>query len=130
MLLEVGQHAGANQQDNNRADPSPRVLPTPAWLMGNLKITSHGKTTQIGKKGVTDWKSVVGSQNTTNPIGNTENGHLPEISLPSCPGALSPAKNLKAKRLVPMTNLTASMHPPQNYANNLDGNYFATPVSW
>lgn len=124
-----------------QAEPSPRVLPPPAWLMGNLKITSHGKTTQIGKKGITDWKSV--SQNATTStttgvtmststvaVGNyTEPSHLPEISLlPSCPGASSPTKNLK-KKLTPMTNLTTSMNPNVSFNSQLDANYFSTPVS-
>lgn len=144
LLLDVGHmpycvngHEGGPKQQPH-GDPSPRVLPPPAWLMGNLKITSHGKTTQIGKKGVTDWKSV--SQNnatsTTGPmslISNPEANHLPEISLlPSCPGASSPTKVLK-KKLTPMSNLTTSMHPNvsfnNNNINNLDSNYFATPVS-
>lgn len=134
--------------DNGSAkpvEPSPRVLP-PAWLMGNnLKITSHGKTTQIGKKGITDWKSVSqGAPVTTTTanaitgaaaaaitnahVGVSESNHLPDISLPSCPGALSPTKNLK-KKLTPMTNLTTSMHPNGTFSGTLDSNYFATPVS-
>lgn len=114
--------------DNSKSDPSPRVLPTPAWLMGNSKITSHGKTTQIGKKGITDWKSVSGQNNAniTGTINNSENGHLPDIILPSCPGALSPAKILKPKKLNPMTNLTQTA---PNFAKNLEGSLFATPVS-
>lgn len=146
LLLDVGHmpypHEG-KQQPHQQLDPSPRVLPAPAWLMGNLKITSHGKTTQIGKKGgggMTDWKSVSQNSTTTTTTSSTTNAHagqaanaelnhLPEISLlPSCPGALSPTKNLK-KKLTPMTNLTTSMHPNVSFNNALDASYFATPVS-
>lgn len=137
LLLDVGHLPYTQETIAKQGDPSPRVLPPPAWLMGNLKITSHGKTTQIGKKGLTDWKSV--SQNTTTTTSttnahagataNTELNHLPEISLlPSCPGALSPTKNMK-KKLTPMTNLTSSMHPNVSFNNALDASYFTTPVS-
>lgn len=143
LLLDVGHLPyGTNStahEVGKQTEPSPRVLPPPAWLMGNLKITSHGKTTQIGKKGITDWKSV--SQNATTgstnaqlgggggggqAITNSESNHLPEISLlPSCPGASSPTKVLK-KKLTPM-----SMHPNVSFnTNNLDANYFQTPVSF
>lgn len=143
MLLDVGHlpyettTVGKQQQE-----PSPRVLPTPAWLMGNLKITTHGKTTLIGKKGgggVTDWKSV--SQNAANstaistnnahlgsnlPMTNAEQAnHLPEISVPGQITS-SPTKNLK-KKLTPMTNLTMH-HPNVSFSNNLDSSYFNTPV--
>lgn len=146
LLLDVGHlpyGTTAIPSENGSAkpaEPSPRVLP-PAWLMGNnLKITSHGKTTQIGKKGITDWKSVSQSQGatattTTNTnatgvaaaaitnahVGSTVTGESShQISLPSCPGALSPTKNLK-KKLTPMPNV--------NFSGTLESNYFATPVS-
>lgn len=65
-------------------DVSPRVLPPPPWLTGtsNLKITSQGKTTQIGKRGVvTDWKTITNG-------GSKNNGENNDFIFPNCPGGL------------------------------------------
>lgn len=103
-------------------DISPRLLPPP-WLTGNLKITTQqeGKSVhQIGKRGMTDWKSTAASntnatgkpQHSTTPsaastcttIGATADnaavatsdgsGFLTDLLLPTCPGAtgVSPYK--------------------------------------
>lgn len=129
LLLDVGHlpYAATTHHEVTvkATEPSPRVLPTPAWLMGNLKITSHGKTTQIGKKGMTDWKSVSQNTNTASNASTTgeTSSHLPEISLPT-----GPTKNLK-KKLTPMTNVTTNLHPNVSFNNAIDANYFTTPVS-
>lgn len=120
-----------NTPDAANKDASPRILPPPPWLTGNLKVTAHGKTTQIGKRGVTDWKSVGGTMSTTNVAGSTMNGTAPgaatipssttlksttapgnetlnhEFLLPNCPGAsTSPFKSTAGnrKKLSPMVS--------------------------
>lgn len=114
-------------------DMSPRTLPPPPWLTGNLKVTAQGKTTQIGKRGITDWKSVGG----TNVVSNTMNGAANpssttlksttapgseslnhEFLLPNCPGAsTSPFKSTAGnrKKLSPMIS-SDSHHYLLNHA--------------
>lgn len=111
---------------------SPRVLPPPPWLTGNLKVSSQGKTTQIGKRGITDWKSI-GGKHTSSDLGISNhqyNHHLPSSSsdflLPDCPGAsISPYKASGKKKLTPMVSVSSELHSHLlNHPNNL-----VTPVS-
>lgn len=83
-------------------EASPRILPPPPWLSGNLKVMAQGKVTQIGKRGITDWKSVgTTSKTAVEPS---------EFLLPNCPGAsTSPYKGNK-KKLSPMSNLPIDHH--------------------
>lgn len=127
-LLDVGlMPLGVNTPELAK-DVSPRILPPPPWLTGNLKVTAQGKTTQIGKRGITDWKSVgtittaagaAAAAATTTISGSTTNGQQGamtksttaagdpscgnnEFLLPNCPGATaSPYKGNK-KKLSPM----------------------------
>lgn len=117
ILLDVGLSPyGYNSGDISAAnilskEPSPRVLPPPQWLTGNLKITSQGKTTQIGKRGITDWKTISSSNpalSTSIPIPGKDD----LFTLPNCPGAsTSPYKGLK-KKLSPMATMS---HDSQHY---------------
>lgn len=61
-LLDVGLLPLGGTTPETLKDVSPRILPPPPWLTGNLKVSSHGKITQIGKRGViTDWKTIGGN---------------------------------------------------------------------
>lgn len=85
-------------------DTSPRILPPPPWLSGNFKVMAgqQGKSTQIGKRGMTDWKSIgTTSKTSVEPS---------EFLLPNCPGAsTSPYKGNK-KKLSPMSTLPIDHH--------------------
>lgn len=81
-------------------DSSPRILPPPQWLTGNLKLTSQGKIGNAinanngqSKRRITDWKSVGISNNigTTHKHNDSNNDLVP--ILPNCPGAISPKKS-------------------------------------
>lgn len=129
-LIDIGllPLAGANEQPTAATNASPRILPPPpSWLTSSgLKYT--GKTIhQIGKRGITDWKSV-GTTATAVPTSNSSNlstnsaeksttappdssfgvnGTLNnEFLLPNCPGATaSPYKSnvgSNRKKLSPM----------------------------
>ena len=120
-------------------EPSPRTLPPPPWLTGNLKITSHGKTTQIGngngKRRITDWKSVGINNNghgaelssSKNHNGDSVNGGT-EFILPNCPGAtLSPYKSSQSnsnakKKLSPMPNFSPDNHMSATPVSLIDQN--------
>lgn len=121
-------YLNANNHSHNHhltKEPSPRILPPPPWLTGNLKMTAQGKTTQIAnnsKKRITDWKSV-GSNGTNNSNRNHANenvfGSGGDLVLPNCPGAtISPQKtsNTTKKKLSPISTLSEST------------NVFGTPV--
>lgn len=108
-------------------DASPRILPPPQWLTGNLRLTGQGKSTQIGqssignsKRRITDWKSIGG--NGKYPLQNeTSSGN--DLVFPNCPGAtISPKKtsnsNSLTKKLPPMAG---------NYAQESS---LLTPVSY
>lgn len=132
-LIDIGliPLAMINTPDVANKDMSPRILPPPPWLTGNLKVTAQGKTTQIGKRGITDWKSVGGAMSTTNVVSSTINATatgaatIPssttiksttatvseslnhELLLPNCPGAsTSPLKSTAGnrKKLSPMVS--------------------------
>lgn len=101
--------AASNDQSTPK-DPSPRILPPPQWLTGNLRMTGQGgKGTQIGnstnhnnsKRRITDWKSVgnignskysMQNENVFNTSNNNNAGN--DLVLPTCPGAtISPKKS-------------------------------------
>lgn len=124
-----------NTPDAANKETSPRILPPPPWLTGNVKVTAQGKTTQIGKRGITDWKSVGGTMSTINVVSNTT-ATIPttttiksttspsteslnqEFLLPNCPGAsTSPFKNTAGnrKKLSPMVS-SDSHHYLLNHA--------------
>lgn len=105
--------ADGNSQNASK-EPSPRLLPPPQWLTGNLKMTSiHGKnSTQIGaatnainvngnsKRRITDWKSVGMNNAAAGPKQCTDNNNTSnsncniDFVLPNCPGAtVSPKKS-------------------------------------
>lgn len=85
---------------------SPRILPPPPWLTSsNIKVNTQGKSTQITKRSLTDWKSVGTITGTTK--GNI-NSDANEFLLPNCPGATSPLKGNR-KKLSPMTNLSDNL---------------------
>lgn len=112
--------APSNEQTTIK-EPSPRILPPPQWLTGNLRLTGQGgKGTQIGnisnnnngKRRITDWKSVgiatngtnnkysmqnenIYNTNATNNISNNNNNNAGnDLVLPTCPGAtISPKKS-------------------------------------
>lgn len=97
-------------------EPSPRILPPPPWLTGNLKLTAQGKHIQIGngtngKRRTTDWKSV-GINGNVIQRSSQDN----DLVFPNCPGAtVSPQKtnsfnNVSKKKLSPMYNLTQSIN--------------------
>lgn len=127
-LIDIGlMPLGVNTPESSK-DISPRVLPPPPWLTGNLKVTAQGKTTQIGKRGITDWKSV-GTTTATSQIGalpsatpsiinkslsTSDAQHTNEFLLPNCPGATaSPFKGNK-KKLSPMLSTLSDHHVLQN----------------
>lgn len=110
-------------------EPSPRILPPPQWLTGNLRLTGNGaggKTTQIGnatsnnngKRRITDWKSVGISNNNGNNTKYASTAQMQneniynsgnDFVLPNCPGAtISPKKssnnNSLKKKLPAMAN--------------------------
>lgn len=116
--------APSNDQSTPK-EPSPRILPPPQWLTGNLRMTGQGgKGTQIGhstnnnnsKRRITDWKSVgIGNskysmQNENVYNANTSNTNAGnDLVLPTCPGAtISPKKssnnNSLKKKLPAMGN--------------------------
>lgn len=127
-------------------EASPRILPPPPWLTAaNLKVSAHGKTTQIGKRGITDWKSIGGGgKHTSSDLGLGHSNHLytsnhlshhhlqpsgttNDFLLPDCPGASSsPFKASGKKKLQPMGgSVSSELHSlPLNHPNNL-----VTPVS-
>lgn len=85
---------------------SPRILPPPPWLTSsNIKVNTHGKSTQITKRSLTDWKSV-------GTITGTAKSNIPseanEFLLPNCPGATSPLKGNR-KKLSPMINFSDTL---------------------
>lgn len=108
-------------------EPSPRILPPPQWLTGNLRLTGQGKGTQIGnstsnnnsKRRITDWKSVgnnvannkysMQNENIYNTNSSNNNMAGNDLVLPTCPGAtISPKKssnnNSMKKKLPAMGN--------------------------
>lgn len=101
-------------------DSSPRILPPPQWLTGNLKLTSQGKIAANGnskRRITTDWKSVGNTMGTTH---KHNDGDLIPI-LPNCPGA-SPKKtnsNSLKKKLSTLSSiyqepaLTTPVHKPR-----------------
>lgn len=109
-------------------DSSPRILPPPQWLTGNLKLTSQGKignainaTNGNSKRRITDWKSVGIANNigTTHKHNDSNNDLVP--ILPTCPGAISPKKvnnNSLKKKLSTLSSIY------QDPSHNL-----TTPVS-
>lgn len=113
--ISFDQNATLNVQMNKEKEMSPRTLPPPQWLTGNLRITEQGKSTQIaqnsnGKRRVTDWKTI-GSNNakysTQNEINLNATANASDLILPNCPGAtISPKKmtngNSLKKKLPPM----------------------------
>lgn len=128
-------------------EASPRNLPPPPWLTAaNLKVSAHGKSTQIGKRGLTDWKSIgVGGKHSSSDLGVSHTNHQytsnhilhhhfnlqpssnNDFLLPDCPGASSsPFKASGKKKLQPMGGFISSeLHShPLNHPNNL-----VTPVS-
>lgn len=87
LLLGTMNSINSNSNNNNNGnninstiETSPRLLQPPPWLMGNVKITSQGKITQIGasKRGMTDWKT----------ISNKNNNDNLDFLLPNCPGGI------------------------------------------
>lgn len=80
-------------------ESSPRILPPPQWLTGNLKLTSQGKigntmntTNGNSKRRITDWKSVgIANNNITTAHKHSESSN--DLVLPNCPGAVSPKKS-------------------------------------
>lgn len=122
MPLNAMENAAASKE--MLKEPSPRILPPPPWLTGNLKLTAQGKNIQIGnntngKRRITDWKSVGVNGNAIQ-----RSTHDNDLVFPNCPGATaSPQKsnpfnnNLTKKKLSPMSTLAQS-----NNASN-------TPVS-
>lgn len=94
-------------------DASPRILPPPQWLTGNLRLTGQGKATQIGqnsignsKRRITDWKSIGGNGNGKYAT-QTETSTGNDLVFPNCPGAtISPKKSSNSsslkKKLPPM----------------------------
>lgn len=134
-------------------DASPRILPPPPWLTAaNLKVSAQGKSTQIGKRGITDWKSIGGGgKHTSSDLGLSHNNHHytsnhishhhpqhhhlqttttnnnNDFLLPDVPGAsCSPYKASGKKKLQPMGgSVSSELHShPLNHPNNL-----VTPVS-
>lgn len=117
--------APPNEQSTLK-EPSPRILPPPQWLTGNLRLTGQGgKGTQIGnstnnnnsKRRITDWKSVgiannkysMQNENAYNTNATSNNGGGNDLVLPTCPGAtVSPKKtsnnNSLKKKLPAMGN--------------------------
>lgn len=94
-----------NTSESNK-ELSPRVLPPPPWLTSsNIKVNTLGKSTQIAKRSLTDWKSV-------GTITGTAKHNVPseanEFLLPNCPGATSPLK-ANRKKLSPMINFSDSL---------------------
>lgn len=127
-------------------EASPRILPPPPWLTAaNLKVSAQGKSTQIGKRGITDWKSIGGKHTTSSDLGlsHHSNHHLyssilatqqqqqhhllatsstNDFLLPDCPGAsCSPYKASGKKKLQPMGgSVTSELHSHLlNHPNNL-----------
>lgn len=152
-VLNGTSHVADGSSQNASKEPSPRLLPPPQWLTGNLKMTSiHGKNTQIGaatnainvngnsKRRITDWKSVGLANNTaTGPKQFTDNNNSSNIDfvLPNCPGAtVSPKKssnihstsnnNLK-KKLSSLSNVTQHHH--HHHHPDLNQHALITPVS-
>lgn len=116
-----------NGNSQQLKDASPRILPPPQWLTGNLKFTTHGKGSQIsnaqingsnvnGKRRITDWKTVGNTSNNITSNKYTENSGN-DLILPNCPGAtISPKKsnsNSFKKKLSTLSNL------PQDTSNAL-----------
>lgn len=101
MPLGGGSNHAPNGDGAKELMISPRLLPPP-WLTGNLKITTQqeGKSVhQIGKRGMTDWKSTAGSgapANGKQTLADTAEvgGLFGDLLLPTCPGAtgVSPYK--------------------------------------
>lgn len=120
-------------------DVSPRLLPPP-WLTGNLKITTQqeGKSVhQIGKRGMTDWKSTAASSNIkphqhsttpsaasvvaaapTDSNGATATpadgggGFLTDLLLPTCPGATGVSPYKPSSRIHNKLKLSPIMAAP------------------
>lgn len=112
-------------------EPSPRILPPPQWLTGNLKLTAQGKNTQIsnsqingsnmnGKRRITDWKTVGISSNngTTHKYNESSNN---ELILPNCPGATTSPKKSNNN------SLKKKLSSLSNYPH--EANVLITPVS-
>lgn len=84
---------------------SPRILPPPPWLTSsNIKVNTQGKSTQVTKRSLTDWKSVGTITGTAKNITSDTN----EFLLPNCPGATSPLKGNR-KKLSPMINFSDNL---------------------
>lgn len=109
--------ANASNAMQPTKDSSPRILPPPKWLTGNLKLTSHGKigntinaTNGNSKRRITDWKSVGIANNigTMNKHNDTTMHMSNDLVLPNCPGAISPKKsnsNILQKKLSKLSSI-------------------------
>ncbi len=99
---------GLGTTTESTKESSPRILPPPPWLTSSnhVKVNTHGKSTQITKRSLTDWKSVGTITGTAK--GNNLPSEANEFLLPNCPGATSPLKGSR-KKLSPMINFSDSL---------------------
>lgn len=98
-------------------DSSPRILPPPQWLTGNLKLTSQGKignaTNGFSKRRITDWKSVgIANNNIGTTHKHSESSN--DLVLPNCPGATSP-KKLNSNSLKKKLSTLSSIYQDSNH---------------
>lgn len=94
---------GLGATSESTKELSPRILPPPPWLTSsNIKVNTHGKSTQVTKRSLTDWKSV------GTITGTAKNTETNEFLLPNCPGATSPLKGNR-KKLSPMINFSDNL---------------------
>lgn len=103
---------GLGTTPDSTKEVSPRILPPPPWLTSNnIKVTTQGKSTQIAKRSLTDWKSV----GTITGIAKSNTSETNEFLLPNCPGAATSPLKGSRKKLSPMINFSDHL--------------FGTPVS-
>lgn len=93
----LGNDCNTQNSTQPMKESSPRILPPPQWLTGNLKLTSQGKmgnainANNNSKRRITDWKSVGIANNMGTTHKHTESNN--DLVLPNCPGAISPKKS-------------------------------------
>lgn len=132
-LNSILQHDSNTQNSiQPNKESSPRILPPPQWLTGNLKVTSQGKignTINVSngnsKRRITDWKSVgiANSMGTTHTHTHTHkhNDTSNELVLPNCPGAISPKKSNSNSLKKKLSTLSSIYQDPNHI--------LTTPVS-
>lgn len=141
--------APPTNEQSTLKEPSPRILPPPQWLTGNLRLTGQGgggggKGAQIGnstnnnnggKRRITDWKSVGitnGNKYASTMQMQNENVYNGgnDLVLPNCPGAtISPKKssnnNSLKKKLPAMGNFPQEsiLLTPVRYIDRLTAHF-------